>query len=278
MVGWLRSDHAGDESIRQGALLLLRVNRNRGLYQRIVRYPRGGLKKLEYEIRKHVNIRLQGYTIEDIERLDAQVTPMVQVAVEADEGDAGQGDIPSVREAAGEGGTGCVVVRGKRPDHDSLPEDIQAIWPKNAERWKRIKETYNLLLTLNAPCDRFEHLRLLKETWYAYKADMARYDDFKAGTAGEPAGLQLSDEQLRLIDNAQSYVSRNLPVLLELVLESREPDFPEEKAVKLEDLRSRLQERVNVLLGLGVELSEQRRGDLVRCGVSVEIPESDAQG
>ena len=61
MVAWLRSDHTDDESIRKGAELLLRVNRNKGLYERILRYPKGGLKKLEYELQKHVNIRLQGY-------------------------------------------------------------------------------------------------------------------------------------------------------------------------------------------------------------------------
>lgn len=280
MVAWLRSDHTDEESIRKGAELLLRVNRNRGLYERICRYPRGGLKKLEYELQKHVNIRLQGYTIQDIENLDKEVMPQVQVAVDAAEG-ADDEEIPVVKVFADDGDTGCVVVKGKRPDHDQLPEEIQAIWAKNAERWKKIKETYNLLLTLNAPCDRFEHLQLLKELWYKYRQDMCRYDDFR-GTMDEMVtlnkGRQLTEDEQKDVDVAQSYISRCLPVLQELVLESREPDFPEEKIVKLEDLRSKIQARVTSLLMLNVMLSDQRKADLMKCDISLELPQDDAQG
>ena len=281
MVAWLRrEDHSSDESIREGAELLLRVNRNRGLFERIRRYPKAGVKKLEYEIKKHVNYRLQGYTIQDIEALDAEVTPQVQAAVDAAE-NAADGEIPVVQETDGDGDTGCVVVKGMRPDHDKLPDDIKAIWPANAERWKKIKETYNLLLTLNAPCDRFEHLQLMKELWYKYRQDMCRYDDFR-GTMDEMVtlnkGRQLTEDEQKDVDVAQSYISRNLPVLQELVLESREPDFPEEKIVKLEDLRSKIQERVNTLLQLNVMLSDQRKADLVSCDIAIELSQDDAQG
>ena len=260
MVAWLRSDHTDDESIRKGAELLLRVNRNKGLYERILRYPKGGLKKLEYELQKHVNIRLQGYSFDDIRDFEGA---NLEVLAFPDSGD-------SVK-----------AVTGKRPDHDQLPEEIQAIWTKNAERWKRIKETYNLLLTLNAPCDRFEHLQLMKELWYKYREDMCRYDDFR-GTMDEMVtlnkGRQLTEDEQKDVDVAQSYISRNLPVLQELVLESREPDFPEDKIVKLEDLRSKIQERVVKLLQLNVMLSDQRKADLQKCDISTELPQDDAQG
>ena len=85
MVAWLRGDHSSGESIKKGAELLLRVNRNRGLYERICRNPKAGVKKLEYEISKHLNYRLQGYTIQDIEKLDKEIVPQVQAAVDAAE-------------------------------------------------------------------------------------------------------------------------------------------------------------------------------------------------
>lgn len=278
MVAWLRSDHTDDESIRKGAELLLRVNRNKGLYERILRYPKGGLKKLEYELRKHVNIRLQGYSFEDIQALDKELIPQVQVAIEAAEGKP-DGEIPVIREAKYEGDTGCVFTTGKRPDHDKLPVEIQAIWPQNAERWKKIKETYNLLLTLNAPCDRFEHLQLLKDAWYKYRSEMCRYDDFR-GTMDELVTLTkdnlLTEEEQKNVDLAQSYISRNLPVLKDLVLEAREPEF--DSTEKLEDLRAKIQERVNTLLQLGVVLSEQRKADLQSCDISIELPADNAEG
>lgn len=278
MVAWLRSDHTDEESIRKGAELLLRVNRNRGLYERICRYPRGGLKKLEYELQKHVNIRLQGYTIQDIENLDKEVMPLVQVAVDAADG-AADDEIPVVKESEDEGDTGCVVVKGKRPDHDKLPEEIQAIWPKNAERWKKIKETYNLLLTLNAPCDRFEHLQLLKEIWYKYREDMCRYDDF-SGTMDEMVtvvkGKEISEKDQQDIGYAQSYISRYLPVLLDLVAAAKDPEFTDQE--KLEGLREKVQNRVFTLLKLGVVLSDQRKADLVSCDIAIVLPSNNAEG
>ena len=286
MVAWLRSDHTDDESIRNGAELLLRVNRNKGLYERILRYPKGGLKKLEYELQKHVNIRLQGYTFDDIQKLDAEIIPAVKPAIEEAERvenlvkkDFEGKDLEVL--AFQDSGDSMKIVTGKRPDHDQLPPEIQAIWSENAERWKKIKETYNLLLALNAPCDRFEHLQLLKEAWYKYRSEMCRYDDFR-GTMDEMAtvvkGGQLTEDEQRDIDVAQSYISRNLPVLQELVLESREPDFPEDKIAKLEDLRSKIQARVTSLLMLNVMLSDQRKADLQKCDISLELPQDDAQG
>ena len=279
MVKWLRSEHESDEMILKGAVMLLRVNRNRGLYERIVRQPKRGLKKLEYELRKHVNMRLDGYTIEDVEKLDSEITPQIEAAISSEkiDDDADTGDAPSGEETS----NAATVITGKRPDHDQLPEEIQAIWVKNAERWHKIKETYNLLLTLNAPCDRYEYLKLLKDAWYNYKADMARYDDFR-GTMDEMVtvvkGGQLTEDDQRDIDVAQSYISRNLPVLQELVLESREPDFPEDKIAKLENLRSKIQARVTSLLMLNVMLSDQRKADLMKCDISLELPEDNAEG
>lgn len=287
MVAWLRSDHTDDESIRKGAELLLRVNRNKGLYERILRYPKGGLKKLEYELQKHVNIRLQGYSFDDIQKLDQEIIPDIKKYVEkcnvviqedaSENQQLNEADVMPIGAADGN----PLITTGKRPDHDQLPPEIQEIWTKNAERWKKIKETYNLLLTLNAPCDRFEHLQLLKELWYKYRQDMCRYDDFR-GTMDEMVtlnkGRQLTEDEQKDVDVAQSYLSRNLPVLQELVLESREPDFPEDKIAKLEDLRSKIQARVTSLLMLNVMLSDQRKADLMKCDISLELPQDDAQG
>ena len=278
MVAWLRGDHSSGESIKKGAELLLRVNRNRGLYERICRNPKAGVKKLEYEITKHLNYRLQGYTIQDIENLDKEIVPQVQAAVDAAE-NAADGEVPVVQETDGDGDTGCVVVKGIRPDHDSLPEDIKAIWPANAERWKKIKETFNLLLSLNAPCDRFEHLQLLKESWYKYKDEMCRYDDFR-GTMDEMVtvvkGKEISEKDQQNIDYAQSYISRYLPVLMDLVAAAKDPEFTDQE--KLESQREKIQNRVFTLLKLGVVLSDQRKADLVSCDIAIILPQDNAQG
>lgn len=277
MVKWLSSEHESDEMILKGAVMLLQVNRNRGLYERIIRQPRRGLKKLEYELRKHVNMRLDGYTIEDVEKLDSEITPQIEAAISSEkiDDDGETGDAPSGEESS----NAATVITGKRPDHDQLPEEIQAIWVKNAERWHKIKETYNMLLTLNAPCDRYEYLKLLKDAWYNYKADMAKYDDFKVGDITDDGDKTVRDENVqKSIDYAQTYISKHLPSLLDLVEEAQEPDFSIEQQAKLEEQREFIQSRVYILLKNGVNLSDQRKADLVKCDVSIVLPEDNAEG
>ena len=74
------------------------------------------------------------------------------------------------------------VAKGRRGDHDSLPEEIQKLWDDNAEVWFRIKALYNHLLTMeNAlPCDRYEYLKQLAELDKRYHDNLAKYDAYKA--------------------------------------------------------------------------------------------------
>ena len=284
LVAWLRADHTDDESIRKGAMLLLRLNRNQGLYMRICRQPQKMLAKVEYELKKFVNMRLEGYSIEDVVKLDNEITPVIKANLVACDRVAQlaavEGDQVNEAEVIpmGYSDDKPAAYSGKRPDHENLPEEIRILWDKNAERWKRIKETYNLLLTLNAPCDRFEHLKLLKETWYKYREDMCRYDDFKVDKPAEDDDKKpgISEENQKAIDVAQSYISRFLPELLDLAAAAAEPDFSEVE--KLESLRLKIQERVFVLLKLGVELSENRKADLAKCDISVVLPADNAEG
>ena len=280
LVAWMKEDHSSDEKIREGAMLLLKLNRNRVLYQQIVRTPQRLLKKLEYEIKKHINIRLDGYTLDDVKEMALQVMPHIQASAETE---VQADNLPIV-----EGQEGIVYpkvkVLGKRPDHDMLPPEIQKLWTDNAERWKKIKEKFELCKTLNEPCDLYEHLKILKEAWYKYKKDMAAYDGYikvpAPGTAD--AGGASGDADKSAVDVAQSYISRYLPVLLELAMESRENDFPEEKAMKLEDLRMKIQDRVYTLLDNNVEISDQRKAELASVDIKLEKeeenPENNAEG
>jgi len=279
LVAWYKSDHSSEESIRKGAELLLQLNRNRILYQQILRTPQRMLKKLEYEIKKHIDIRLDGYSLDDVKKMAAAVMPQINAAAFVQLSDNSD-MLPMPGDDVGQ----SAIVRGKRPDHDSLPENVKKLWDVNAERWKKIKATFELCKTLNAPCDLYEHLKVLKEAWYAYKRDMARYDDFR-GTLDETVtvtkGKALPEKEQQMVDYAQSYISRYLPQLKELAQEAQEPDFSDEQKGKLEDLRTKIQDRVNILLKAGVILSEQRKEDLTSVDISIVNPvedSSDAEG
>ena len=282
LVDWLNSDHSSDEKIREGAMLLLRINRNKNLYQQIKRTPQRMLKKLEYELDKHLKIRMNGYSLDEIVQMAKDVMPKVEKAMDA-ETDAPEStaEILPIITPSEQGGEEVVVTKGKRPDHDALPVDIQNIWPKNAERWKKIKEVFELCKQLEQLCDRYEHLKVMKEAWYKYKDEMARYDDFKATddtTEGENKKPELTEQEKESVNYAQSYISRYLPQLLELKQQAQEPDFSEEDQAKLEELREKLQNRVNTLLKYKVALTDQRKADLVSVDIVLENSSDNAEG
>lgn len=281
LADWLNSDHSSDEKIREGAMLLLRTNRNKLLYQQIIRTPQRLLKKLEYEIGKHLVIRNDGLTLTEVETMTEKLMPKVEAAQNAIP--EGKVDVlPIVTPPdAGDNEQELIVAKGKRPDHDALPVDIQNIWPKNAERWKKIKELFELCKQLEQPCDRYEHLKVMKEAWYKYKDEMARYDDFKATddtTEGENKKPELTEQEKESVNYAQSYISRYLPQLLELKQQAQEPDFSEEDQAKLEELREKLQNRVNTLLKYKVALTDQRKADLVSVDIVLENSSDNAEG
>jgi len=183
IVRWLDSEHTERSQVEVGAKLLLRLNRDKAMYQRIMRRPQREVSFLEYKLRRFLSMRQDGQTVRDVIKLDGEVTPELQKVVDGDparvEGEPEQ--LPH-EENSDDNELVRYVRKGIRPDHDKLPANIQAIWTKNAERWKKIKKNFEICKSLEEPCDRYEYLKILKETWYKYKADMAKYDDYKLTT------------------------------------------------------------------------------------------------
>lgn len=179
IIRWLDGEHTSDEQIQAGATLLLQLNRDNAMFQRIMRRPQRELSFLEYKLRRFLQMRQDGQTIRDVIKLDETITPVITGAVgtETMAADGGSDTLPVEVETEDKGT--AYIRKGIRPDHDKLPKNIQALWTKNAERWKKIKETFETCKQLTEPCDRYEHLKLLKDTWYKYKKDMAKYDDFR---------------------------------------------------------------------------------------------------
>lgn len=77
IADWLNTPRA-QRDINDGAMMLLRLNNNRFLYANILRRPDKFADKLEYELRKHLRIRLDNMTMADVVRLEAQVIPAAE--------------------------------------------------------------------------------------------------------------------------------------------------------------------------------------------------------
>lgn len=283
---WLEGEHTTTEQIAAGAMLLLQLNRDGAMYQRIMRRPQRELKFLEYKLRRFLQLRQDGKTIKDVVRLSDEIMPVLEAVTDKEPLPVeGQAMLLPVEQPAGkDGGNGQYVRKGIRPDHDRLPANIQAIWPANAERWKKIKEAYETCKSLTEPCDRYEYLKVLKETWYKYKQEMARYDDYRltadSGSEGEGAADQtpvLTPEQEKELKNADSYISKNLPQMQQLVAASKEEDFSDEQQKALESLRQRIQQRVDVLLKCGRTLTDERREQLLQCDIKVSLEAAGAE-
>lgn len=275
IVRWLDGEHQSKEKIEVGAKLLLSLNRDHSMFQRIMRRPERELKFLEYKLRRFLQLRQDGKTIRDVVRMDEEITPQIKDAVDA---------VPEQAEEvlpmtlADDNGT-CIR-KGIRPDHDKLPDNIKAIWQANAERWKKIKEVFETCKELTEPCDRYEYLKLLKDTWYKYKKEMARYDGFNLtdDTATEQAETDtvnaLTPEQEKELKNADSYISKNILQLQQLVA-NEGTDEPEQQVI--ENLRQRVQQRVDVLVKYGRTLTDERREQLMMCGIVIDVPVGNEQ-
>lgn len=257
---WLT--HVGprtDQEIIEGATMLLRLNRNRSLYQTVVTRPQRHESKVVYELKKWYGIRADGLTIDEVNKLDSTLTPQVKAAVDAE---------PKNDDGTVQNPDDLPAHSGKRADHDSLPDDIKGIWPRNAERWKKIKQLYNTLLTIDEPCSRYEYLKQLKDLWYGYKADFKKYDDFvlEPNDGGENGGENCGDDAKK-ITNARSYISKNIGPL-QSIKSSYDADGMDDKT--LADYNSKLakvQERVDTILSAGEPIGDDLRATLADLGV-----------
>ena len=179
--------------------------------------------------------------------------------------------------------TDVIVARGKRTDHDTLPEAIRDIWDKNAERYKKIKQAHETCKTLTAACDRYEFTKAIAELWADYKKDFDTYDHYVLLPVNDEAGkdkteeMQLSAEDLRQINAARPYISNNLPKLLELVKLSKEEGFTDDQKEKLESWREKIQQRVDVLVRCKQVIKDELKAKLISADITLEI-DSDGQG
>ena len=294
---WFDKDHT-DENIREGAMLLLQMNNNRYLFQQINFDPQGKLELLKYELQKHLNYRIEGMTLDEVKEYDKKVTPILQSAIdktsEADKIAAELAphlpvyednvDIESITPQA-------LIARGKREDHDQLPENIRNIWDANAALWKKIKEHFEACKAYTQSCDRYEGLHAadedfrrmletLKQEYYAYKQGMAEYDAAQPGDEDAQPAEQKTEAAItsKQIGNARSYITKSLPKIFELQ-ESGEAD-------KAAALRDKVSERVQLLVSAKAELTADTIAKIQQAGIEmlpveeqqVEESEADSPG
>lgn len=165
---WLGRD-ADKRDIAEGAALLLRVTRNRILYDNIIRKPVRNAKLLEYHLQKILKRRLIDTTHEEVKSMMVQVDSIAQ-----------QRGLE--RPARSE------FQKGKRADHDELPPEVQQLYVDNAEIMLRMREAHTRLRMItpqNSTCpdsDRYPLAKAIIEYDLKYRDNWNVYDHYIKGT------------------------------------------------------------------------------------------------
>lgn len=273
IVAWLNAPaHTEDADIMEGALMLLQLNRNRQLYMTISTNPKRFLKTVEYELKKFLPLRMKGKTCQDVRReADEFLSELRESGIDKEQSE-GKDETSGEDESDETDNMVSPVRNGKREDHDQLPQNIRDIWEANAARWKRIKEMYNTCLSIENPCDLEENLKVLKETYYAYKADYARYDSFtfeNDGAKSEEDGASDDLKMLKDINNARSYISKNLDKLSAMKKEALKDDATDAQTNAYQSLLSSMTQRVQTLVDNGQVIGEDLKNKLQESGINL---------
>ncbi len=181
---WLNAKHETDADIIKGADMLFRLNRNRFYHARATRQPQAYRSNIEYELEKFLRIRLDNKTIEEVRQMNDTVVPEAKAIIEEGEPVTAASeatDSSNDAELPSSDSDGVAVIRkGKRKDHEFLPEEVAALWDINAKRYKEIKSVFETLKSMEdkEPCDRYEHLKILSDLDKKYRDDMLKYDSY----------------------------------------------------------------------------------------------------
>lgn len=158
---WLATPEK-DRDWDKGAIFVLKLSGNRILFNNIMRCIDRRHDVIEYQIKKYYNFRVQDLTHEQVSEMAKQVDDIVKtnipLAVEADENRA----------------------KGKRPDHDQLPDAVKAFYVENLSILRKMRELHLKLRSTsvnNAPCPDSERFPFLKEI---IKLDKQLHDNWKA--------------------------------------------------------------------------------------------------
>lgn len=185
---WLETPES-ERDYDNGALLLLKLNGNRIMYNNLSHYSDKKATIIEYNLKKYYNFRVQALTKSEV----------AELAIKAD-------GIISKRLEKNNQATG--FAKGKRADHDSLPEEIQNLFTENLEILQKMRECQTQLRLLsqqNSACKDSERYPFLKELINLDKTlrtNWKRYDHYTPGNVSDVTGTEAeeSTKALRMIN------------------------------------------------------------------------------
>lgn len=262
IADWLETPRE-ERDVRKGAELLLRINGNRHIYQLAMIRPETAHDHVEADLKKFLQIRLDGHTMESVRQMDSELIPKVQniITTRQDESEDAPEETDDIAPAH----------RGKRSDHNELPEEIRAIYERGGELFEKIKQIFTELQQMeNAPaCDRYEKLKVLKPLVKEYTDGWERYDNYNSDMSQEEA-VEAVDEapepgnEAKRVGAARKFISTHV-AKLETLLQAETIDEAE-----VENERRQIAERMAFIAETGGSFKPDFAQRIHALGVDIE--------
>lgn len=166
---WLET-HEDERDYAVGALYLLKLSGNQIMYKNIISQIDRRHDFVEYQLQKYYNFRVQALTHAQVEEMAAQVQTIADEHHLTDDASTAAADEQPQK--------------GKRSDHDLLPDEIKAKYVENLSILQRMRELHLRLRSLsleNSTCPDSERYPFLKELITLDKklhANWEAYDHF----------------------------------------------------------------------------------------------------
>lgn len=164
LQAWLNQSRE-ERDWNEGALMLLQLTGNKIMYRNLSVNPEGKANFIEGKLQQYLEFRLAELTHEQVKEMQHAVEEIVKEHTEFKSDDNEAKNFKA----------------GKRADHDTLPEEIQALYVENLDLVHRMRELHLKLRTMSttdstcADSDRYPFLKefikldkKLHDNWNVY--------------------------------------------------------------------------------------------------------------
>lgn len=199
---WLNTPDS-EKNWDEGAILLLQLSGNRIMYANISVNPKGKADFIKGKLKQYLDYRLKELTHEEVKEMQAKVEVIVKETIKPESEFA---DFKA----------------GKRPDHDTLPDEIKVLYAENLDIVHRMREVHMKLRSLtleDATCPDSERYPFLKEIIALDKKlheNWDAYDHYVVGSATSTTEKPEEEDGEQTTENgSDATVGEDSPVITE---------------------------------------------------------------
>ena len=199
LQAWLNTPDS-EKNWDAGALMLLQLSGNRIMYHNISVNPKGKAEFIKGQLQKYLNFRLQKLTHDEVKAMQARVDEIVKSVIKPDlaiPSEVASELVDNNSVSHNKSAEYADFKAGKRADHDSLPEEVQALYVENLDIVHRMRELHLKLRTLsldNTTCPDSERYPFLKEIITLDKKRVSNWDIYDHYIIGSSSSTSVNPE------------------------------------------------------------------------------------